>query len=77
MTPLSIYEIKPMLSRLRMLPFPGPAFARRLALFARVGEIQTPAERIAIIARQILRDRYVPEMLKVAPWLAGAVKIGE
>ena len=77
MTPLSIYEIKPMLSRLRMLTFPGPAFTRRLAPFARVGEIQTPAERIAIIARQILRDRYVPEMLKVAPWLAGAVKVAD
>jgi hypothetical protein len=38
--------------------------------------METVAERIAEMSRQILRDRYVPEMLKAAPWLAGQVVVG-
>jgi DNA-binding transcriptional LysR family regulator len=70
MTPLSIFEMHPLLSRVQILPFPGPAFSRRLDLFARRGEIDTLARRIAEVSRGILRERYVPRIRRAAPWLA-------
>jgi DNA-binding transcriptional LysR family regulator len=76
MPPLSIFERKQLLEQIDIIPFPGPAFSRQLTLFARRGEMETVAERIADMSRQILRDRYIPEMLKAAPWLAGQVVVG-
>jgi DNA-binding transcriptional LysR family regulator len=70
MTPLSIFGMNPLLPRVRILPFPGPAFSRRLDLFARRGEIDTIAGRITEVSRGILRQRYLPQLRKVAPWLA-------
>ncbi|WP_216074001.1 LysR substrate-binding domain-containing protein, partial [Acinetobacter baumannii] len=32
MTPLSIFEMKPLLANVRLLPFPGPHFSRQLAI---------------------------------------------
>lgn len=69
-TPLSIFGMGSLLSRVRILPFPGPAFSRRLDLFARRGEIDTLARRIAEVSRGILRERYLPQVRKAAPWLA-------
>jgi DNA-binding transcriptional LysR family regulator len=76
MTPLSIFDMKPFLGQIRIMPFPGPAFSRQLTLFARRGEIDEAAARIADISRRILHERYIPEMLAAAPWLAGHVTIG-
>lgn len=70
MTPLSIFGMNSLLSRVRILPFPGPAFSRRLDLFARGGEIDTLAKRIAEVSRGILRERYLPQVRKAVPWLA-------
>lgn len=69
-TPLSIFGLAPLLSRVRILPFPGPAFSRRLELFARRGEVDTLAARIAELSRGILRERYLPQVRKAVPWLA-------
>jgi hypothetical protein len=65
-----------LLKQINIIPFPGPAFSRQLTLFARRGEMETVAERIADMSRQILRDRYLPDMMKAAPWLAGQVVVG-
>jgi DNA-binding transcriptional LysR family regulator len=70
MTPLSVFGMNALLSRVSVLPFPGPAFSRRLDLFARRGEIDTLAARITEVSRGILRNRYLPQVRKVAPWLA-------
>jgi DNA-binding transcriptional LysR family regulator len=77
MTPLSIFEMKPLLSRVRILPFPGPNFSRRLDLVTRIGEIDALAEQIVDTSRRIMRKRYLPEMLEAAPWLSGKVLVGE
>jgi DNA-binding transcriptional LysR family regulator len=70
MTPLSIFGLAPLLSRVSILPFPGPAFSRRLDLFARRGEIDTIAARITEVSRGILQQQYLPRVQKIAPWLA-------
>ncbi len=68
MNPLTVFEMQPLLRRVRVAPFPG-AFQRQINLFARAGEIEGTAERIAVMARKILRTRYVPELVKIGSWL--------
>jgi DNA-binding transcriptional LysR family regulator len=75
-TPLSIFEVKARLPKIRMLPIPGPGFSRHLDLVSRAGEIDVLAGRIAALSRRILRNRYLPEMLRLAPWLNGKVHVG-
>ena len=68
-TPLSIYEGRHLLPRIRMVPFPGPAFSRRVMLFTRAGEIDRIALKIAEVSRDIVRTHYRPEILRTADWL--------
>ena len=68
MNPLTVFEMQPLLRRVRVAPFPG-VFQRQINLFARAGEIEGTAERIAVMARKILRTRYVPELVKIGSWL--------
>jgi DNA-binding transcriptional LysR family regulator len=75
MTPLSIFGMNPLLSRISILPFSGPAFFRRLDLFARRGEIDTLAARIAEVSRGILRERYLPRVRKIASWLESEFRV--
>ncbi len=74
--PLSIFESRMMLRNVRILPFPGVRFFRQLNLFARVGELESTAGRIADMSRQILRDRYLPELLKIGGWFEGHFAVG-
>jgi DNA-binding transcriptional LysR family regulator len=77
MPPLSIFEIRPLLRHVRVVPFPGPLFSRQLHLFARAGELEATAKRIALMSRKILRDRYLPELLKIGSWLNGQIVVGD
>ena len=74
MNPLTVFEMQPLLRRVRVAPFPGP-FLRHINLFARAGEIEGTAERIAVMARKILRARYVPELLKIGSWLKDQIVV--
>jgi DNA-binding transcriptional LysR family regulator len=69
MNPLTVFEMRPLLKQVRVAPFPGPPFLRQINLFARAGEMDDTAERIAGMAREILRTRYLPELLKIGSWL--------
>jgi len=75
--PLSIFETRHLLRDVRVVPFPGANFIRQLNLFARVGELEATAMRIATMSRQILRDRYVPELLRIGAWFKGQIVVGE
>jgi DNA-binding transcriptional LysR family regulator len=75
MNPLTVFEMQPLLRKVRVAPFPAPTFLRHLNLFARGGEIDGTAERIAVMARRILRARYLPELLKIGPWLKGQIVV--
>lgn len=68
-TPLSIFEMSSMLSKIAIVPFPGPSFTRSLYLIARQGDNDRLAEEIASVSRKILRTRYLTEMGKVGSWL--------
>jgi DNA-binding transcriptional LysR family regulator len=72
-TPLSIFELMPLLSKVRIAPFPGPGFSRRLSIVHRAGEIEKLAARISHTSETILRERYLPAMLRAAPWLADKI----
>lgn len=70
MTPLSIFEMKPLLADVRLLPFPGPNFSRQLAIVVRRGEFGALVPQIAQASSAILRDLYLPEVLTSLPWLS-------
>ncbi len=75
MNPLTVFEMQPLLRKVRVAPFPAPTFLRHLNLFARAGEIDGTAERIAVMARQILRTCYLPELIKIGAWLKSGIKV--
>jgi hypothetical protein len=52
------------------------SFSRRLDLFARRGEVDTLAKRIAELSRGILHERYLPQVRKAVPWLASEFLVG-
>ena len=70
MTPLSIFEMTPVLSKVKLLPFPGPSFSRTVAVAVPPGENETIAEQIGRVSVELLQDLYVPEILNALPWLA-------
>jgi len=75
--PLSIFESRMLLRNVRILPFPGARFVRQINLFARAGELEATASRIADMSRQILRERYLPELVKMGGWLEGHIVVSK
>lgn len=75
-TPLCLINSMSRLGPARAVPFPGPVFSRRLTIISRKGELDNVAFRLAQLARQILREKYVPDMLGVGPWLKGKINLG-
>lgn len=75
-TPLLMFESKSMLDQIRILPFPGPAFSRQIDLVTRMGEIDQLGERICQMTCSILREQYLPAMLKAAPSMQKLIMIG-
>ena len=55
MTPLLMFELKGVLNKVRILPFPGPGFSRRIELVTRAGEIDQLADRICQMTCRIVR----------------------
>jgi DNA-binding transcriptional LysR family regulator len=76
MTPLCLLNSIARLGSARPRPFPGPHFSRRIYLICRAGELDRVSLRIARLATRILRERYLPGMLRIAPWLRGEIIIG-
>ena len=76
MTPLCLFNSVARQGAARAVPFPGPPFSRVLQLVSREGELDRVSQKMARIARRILRDRYLSGMLRIAPWLRGQIVIG-
>ncbi|HVX98666.1 MAG TPA: LysR family transcriptional regulator [Pseudorhodoplanes sp.] len=76
-TPLVMFECKNVLNKVRVLPFPGPSFSRQIDLVTRVGEIDQLAERICQMTCNILREQYLPFMIRAAPGMQKRIIIGE
>jgi DNA-binding transcriptional LysR family regulator len=75
-TPLLIFESRTMLHRIRILPFPGPSFSRQIDLVTRHGEIDQLGEEICRVTCRILREQYLPAMIKAAPAMQNRIVIG-
>jgi DNA-binding transcriptional LysR family regulator len=76
MTPLCLVNSISRLETARALPFPGPKFYRKLSIISRTGELDKVAERLARTSREILKKKYLPDMLRVGPWLQGQITLG-
>lgn len=75
-TPLLMFESRNMLSRIRIVPFPGPSFSRQIDLVTRRGEIDQLGEEICQMTCRILREQYLPAMIKAAPAMQKRIVIG-
>jgi DNA-binding transcriptional LysR family regulator len=67
-TPLCLLQFRSQVTAMRILPFPGTAFARQLHLIWRAGEHGELAPLIAQLACDILRHECLPELRKSLPW---------
>jgi DNA-binding transcriptional LysR family regulator len=76
LTPLCLVNSISRLGTARALPFPGPKFSRKLSIISRAGELDKVAQRLAHVSRNILKEKYLPDMLRVGPWLHGQVNLG-
>jgi len=69
MTPLLIFDILPVLDKVRLLPFPGPGFSRTISVVTAQVENDALAERMARTSSRIISDLYIREIARVVPWL--------
>ena len=76
LTPLLLFELKGALNNVCILPFPGPRFSRQIGLATRIGEIDQLADRICQMTRQILREQYLPAMIKSMPAIKDRILVG-
>jgi DNA-binding transcriptional LysR family regulator len=77
LTPLCLVNSISRLGSARALPFPGPKFYRKLTIISRAGELDKVAERLAHTSRKILREKYLPAMLRVGPWLGDQITLDQ
>jgi len=77
MTPLCLVNSFSKLEAAHVMPFPGPKFFRRLSLISRAGVLDRISLRLANTSRTILREKYLPKMAKLGPWLDGQISVGE
>ena len=74
-TPLCLVGVRANMSRVRMIPFPGPQFTRSLTLLSRKRELGQLPGLIGRLAKGYLQDECLPQMLKDSPWLEGQLKV--
>jgi DNA-binding transcriptional LysR family regulator len=74
-TPLCLVGVRADMSRIRVLPFPGPKFTRSLALLSRVRELGHVPAMISRLAKSYLEDNSIPQILAGSPWLKNQLKV--
>jgi DNA-binding transcriptional LysR family regulator len=74
-TPLCLLGAKADMQRIRIIPFPGPAFSRTLTLLSRRRELGQAPRTISQSVRQFIRDVCMPQLLSEAPWLQPHLKL--
>ncbi len=72
-TPLCVLHGRPDPSAVRLLPLPGPGFARQIVMIARHGEYQDLVDRLASDAREALRSICLPAIRRSMPWIADEI----
>ncbi len=76
-TPLCLLEAAPGPALVEVAPLPPPGIARRIWLVARAGELGRVPQRVAALARAVLKERSVPALKRMMPWLGQRFRIGE
>jgi DNA-binding transcriptional LysR family regulator len=74
-TPLCLVGVRPDVSRIRMIPFPGPLFTRSLTLLSRDRELGQLPRMISRLAKTYLQTVCVPQMLEHSPWLEKLLRV--
>ena len=75
-TPLCLLQARADPAAVVPLPLPDAGFERELTLVARASEYGALPRRIARDATEIFRVEWRGQLLRLAPWLGGAVTLG-
>jgi DNA-binding transcriptional LysR family regulator len=73
-TPLCLLAVKAEIQRVRIVPFPGPAFNRTLTLFFHRRELGHVPSVLGQTVTRYLREECLPPLLSEAPWLKPHLK---
>jgi len=76
LTPLCLLDAVSLAKGTVCAPLPSPGSNRQVSLVARAGELGGMPHRMAVLARQALESRCVPEIRKMMPWLGERLSIG-
>lgn len=68
-TPLCLLQGRLHLKGVRILPFPEPGFARRITLLSRTDELGDLPARVAGLARTIVREECLRDLVRLVPWI--------
>jgi DNA-binding transcriptional LysR family regulator len=71
-TPLCLLQGIAHVSRVSVLPLPGPGFSRDLLLVTRRGDLSTLAPRIAEVARSTIVEQAMPRIQTLVPWFTAS-----
>ncbi len=68
-TPLCLLQGRLHLKGVRILPFPETGFVRRITLISRADELGDLPRRVADLARTIVREDCLREIVRLVPWI--------
>jgi len=74
-TPLSLLRAKSHIDAIRILPFPGERFYRRLYMLSRRGEFDELTKRLAATAREVLHGPIMDELVHLFPALREQISV--
>lgn len=74
-TPLCVLHGRPDLSAIRIERLPGPGFTRHLTMISRQGEYEELIDRLAMTARNALREACVPTIRRSIPWIRDEIVV--
>ena len=76
-TPLHILQGLSRLSGVAVRKLPNPTLERQVTLVTREGEWEQTAARLAVEARRLLVDKYLPELIDKLPELATEISVAQ
>lgn len=74
-TPTCLHESRVRPDAIASLSLPAPGFSRRITLVAHRGELGELPRVLADRARAIIRERLLPEIRALVPWLGNAIQL--
>ena len=75
LTPLAVQTVRPLHSKITVMPLPFAPLDRRISLFARAGVLRDMPAQIATNLRDLLQTRVVTPSLAAMPWLKDTLRV--